>query len=102
MIRATAHVATRQASRYLQQLAKHWSHKLEVEFTPQQALIRFPAAVTRMAAGTDALTVTIEAEDGETVERYKGVVAAHLDRFAFREAPLGFEWSETAAADGSY
>ncbi|WP_345944342.1 DUF2218 domain-containing protein [Aureimonas sp. SA4125] len=27
------------------------------------------------------------------LERMKGVVATHLDRFAFREAPLGFEWS---------
>jgi hypothetical protein len=24
----------------------------------------------------------------------KGVVASHLDRFAFREAPLKFDWSE--------
>ena len=24
----------------------------------------------------------------------KGVVASHLDRFAFREAPLQFDWSE--------
>ena len=24
----------------------------------------------------------------------KGVVASHLDRFAFREAPLRFDWSE--------
>ena len=23
----------------------------------------------------------------------KGVVASHLDRFAFREAPLEFDWS---------
>jgi hypothetical protein len=28
------------------------------------------------------------------VERMKGVVARHLDRFAFREAPLRFEWSK--------
>ena len=35
--------------------------------------------------------VTIEAEEGEAVERMKGVVASHLDRFAFREAPLRFD-----------
>jgi hypothetical protein len=27
------------------------------------------------------------------VERMKGVVASHLDRFAFREAPLRFDWA---------
>jgi uncharacterized protein len=30
---------------------------------------------------------------GETLERMKGLVASHLDRFAFRQAPLPFNWS---------
>jgi hypothetical protein len=30
---------------------------------------------------------------GETPERMKGVVASHLDRFAFRELPSPFNWS---------
>lgn len=29
---------------------------------------------------------------GEDVDRMREVVAAHLDRFAFREAPLEFDW----------
>ena len=28
-------IATASASRYLQQLCKHWSHKFAVQFTPQ-------------------------------------------------------------------
>ena len=40
------------------------------------------------------LVVAVEAEDGETLERMKDVVARHLDRFAFREAPLRFDWSK--------
>ena len=39
-------------------------------------------------------TVLVEAADAGTVERMKGVVARHLDRFAFREAPLRFDWTE--------
>ena len=90
----TAITPTTHASRYLQQLAKHWSHKLEVEFTPLHATIRFPdGAVATLDAGEEALTSTIEAADAETLERMKGVVARHLDRFAFREAPLPFAWS---------
>jgi hypothetical protein len=46
-----------------------------------------------MTADADALTVTVEAADEATVERMKGVVARHLDRFAFREAPLPFAWA---------
>jgi len=90
----TAITPTIHASRYLQQLAKHWSHKLEVEFTPSHATIRFPSgAVATLDAGEEALTSTIEAPDAESLERMKTVVAEHLDRFAFREAPLPFAWS---------
>lgn len=94
MLSTTAVTATSHASRYLQQLAKHWSHKLEVEFTPVHATIRFPSGVVAtLDAGEETLTSTIEAADAETLERMKQVVADHLDRFAFREAPLPFSWS---------
>ena len=46
-----------------------------------------------LEAGPEALQVAIEGEESAEVERLKGVVATHLDRFAFREAPLKFDWS---------
>ncbi|MBB3018434.1 hypothetical protein FHR70_001488 [Microvirga lupini] len=88
----TARVPTENGARYLQQLCKHWSHKLDVQLSENEGIVRFPAAIATMKAGADALTVTVEAEDDETLQRMKGVVASHLDRFAFREAPLPFEW----------
>lgn len=45
-----------------------------------------------MSADDKALTVEVEAASDEVLERMKGVVSSHLDRFAFREAPLPFEW----------
>ena len=93
MIAAKASVPTAKASKYLQQLCKHWSHKLDVDFSEQKGVVRFPSAVASLEATDDALLVTIEANESETVERMKGVVATHLDRFAFREAPLRFDWS---------
>ena len=36
-----AHVSTASASRYLQQVCKHWSHKFAVEFTPEKGHIPF-------------------------------------------------------------
>jgi hypothetical protein len=90
---ATATVPTTHASRYLQQLCKHWSHKLTVEFDATHGTIRFPSgAVTTLDATPDALTVAISASDVETLAQMKRVVAEHLDRFAFREAPLPFDW----------
>jgi hypothetical protein len=91
----TASVPTANAGKYMQQLCKHWSHKLEVDLSEQRGVVKFPTAVATFDAGADALQVTIEGEENE-VERMKGVVASHLDRFAFREAPLPFEWKGPA------
>jgi hypothetical protein len=89
----TALIPTESASRYLQQLCKHWSHRLEVAFDPAHGTIGFPdGAAATLDAGPEALTVAITAPDAETLERMKQIVAVHLDRFAFREAPLPFDW----------
>ena len=88
----TAHIPTANASRYLQQLCKHWSHKFETEFDPQSGIIAFPMGPIRMAAQPEALVVTLEPNADVDVEKFKQVVADHLDRFAFREAPLPFDW----------
>ena len=90
---AKANVPTINGAKYMQQLCKHWSHKLEVDLSEQRGVVKFPAAVATFEPGADALQVTIEADEGEAIERMKGVVASHLDRFAFREAPLRFDWA---------
>ena len=87
---------TASGSKYLRQLCKHWSHKFEVEFSETKGLIRFPSAVATMEASANALLVTIETDDAVSVEQLKESVVRHLDRFAFREAPLPFEWSTTS------
>ena len=92
MAQAIAHVPTENGSKYLQQLCKHWSHKMTVEFDAQKGVVTFPNAVATMEAQPDTLLVTIDSDEAEAVERMKGVVSSHLDRFAFREAPLAFDW----------
>jgi uncharacterized protein len=98
----TAIVPTQQGSRYLQQLCKHWGHNLAVEFTPEHGTVVFPKdarganhpgdAVATFDASDEALQVRIDGSSGEQIETLKDVVAQHLDRFAFREAPLAFDW----------
>jgi uncharacterized protein len=90
----SANVPTVNASKYMQQLCKHWSHKQEVELSEERGVVKFPAAVVAFEARAGDLVVTIDGQERQTVERMKGVVASDLDRFAFREAPLKFEWSE--------
>jgi len=65
-----ATVPTASASRYLQQLCKHWSHKFAVEFTPEHGTIPFDA--TRrctLETSPAALSLHIEAADDATLER---------------------------------
>jgi hypothetical protein len=98
----TATVPTASGSRYLQQLCKHWSHNLAVEFTPQHGTVIFPKdargadfpadAVATFDARNGALVVRIDGSAEAQVTALQDVVARHLDRFAFREAPLAFDW----------
>jgi hypothetical protein len=45
-----------------------------------------------MTDGDGALICRIDASAPGQLEALKGAVARHLDRFAFREAPLTFDW----------
>ena len=90
---ATAIVPTASASRYLQQLCKHWSHKFAVAFDSAHGVIPFDdGAVATLDVDEGTLTVRIDVPDAGQLARMQRVVAEHLDRFAFREAPLTFEW----------
>jgi hypothetical protein len=103
MIESVAHVPTAHASKYLQQLCKHWGHNLAVEFTAERGTVTFPAdmkgtifpseGTLEMIAHPETLEVRVEGANEEHVERLRTVAAKHLDRFAFREAPLPFEWA---------
>lgn len=88
----TARVPTTSGSRYLQQLCKHWAHKFETEFDASAGRVDLPMGRATMTAEPDALVVTLTVEDADKVETMQDVVAKHLDRFAFREAPLPFDW----------
>ena len=101
-VSASARVPTASASKYIQQLCKHWSHNLEVEFTPENGTVIFPKdargadhpgdAVVTFNAVEDGLDVRIDASSEEQLEGLKGAVVRHLDRFAFREVPLAYDW----------
>ncbi len=88
----TARVATPNGGKYVRQLCKHWSHKLETRVEGDVGTVVFPTAVTTMAADESGITITIAGEDREGLEGLTDVVAKHIDRFAFREDPLVYDW----------
>ena len=93
---------TANASKYLQQLCKHWQHNLTVDFSADRGTVVFPKdargadwpgdALVTIDARPDALDVRIDASVEGQLEGLKGAVARHLYRFAFREAPLAVDW----------
>jgi hypothetical protein len=88
-----ASIATASASRYLQQLCKHWSHKFAVEFTPEHGTIPFDTTrVCTLDASPERLALRIDAADDATLERMQSVVIEHLQRFAFREELGEVRW----------
>jgi hypothetical protein len=89
----TAKVATPSGGKYIRQLCKHWSHKLEVEQEGDTGKVTFPNAVATMSADEEGIAIRITGENREEVEQLTDVVARHIDRFAFREAPLKYDWS---------
>lgn len=84
-------LATANGSRYLQQLCKHWMHKFEVEFDPQNGRITLPEdRELRMQASPDRLELhALAPKDAQA--HFLHIIDSHIARFAFRE-DLVFDW----------
>lgn len=93
MTTITGRVETPHGGRYVRQLCKHWSHKLEVESEGDRGVVRFPDATAVMDADEAGIALSLAGEDAARLEQLKGVIERHLDRFAFREAPLDYRWN---------
>lgn len=93
MIQSRTIIKTDHASKYLQQLSKHWQHKFEtLTYSPTEAHIPFGNDITlTMFADDQQLTVAINTPDEETALRIQGIFDSHIERFAFRETLL-IEW----------
>jgi len=99
-----AQVPTTNGSKYLQQLCKHWQHNLAVDFDASRGTIVFPRdargaewagdATVTLTAHAASLECRIDASEPGQLEALKAALARHLDRFAFREAPLTFDWQD--------
>ena len=92
---SSAFIETEHASRYLQQLCKHFAHKRPVEFDPSAGHIAFDIGDCRLSADEVGLRIDLVAPSPAAMHRLKDVVIRHLERFAFRE-DFEVEWHEEA------
>ena len=98
MIVSTARYATPHASKYLQQLCKHFAHKVEVSFDAHRGTAALLSGPAELAADAEALTVRVTAPDLKGIITARYVIDSHLVTFAHREDFAGLSWSLDGAA----
>lgn len=88
----TAVVATRKARDYMRKLCIHWSQKFDVSYDDVTGRIQFSEGqYTVLTVSAEALQVEVFSEDASQLEHLCGIVAAHIERYAQKEA-LVFSW----------
>jgi hypothetical protein len=92
MLTAQGQVTTEKAQRYLKALCNHFSHKVQASYDENNGHVEFGFGVCEMKAEATTLSFAIEAEDAESFEQVKFVVADHLERFSGDEA-LKVSWT---------
>ncbi|WP_346911626.1 DUF2218 domain-containing protein [uncultured Roseibium sp.] len=95
IVETTAKTAS--ASKYLQQLCKHFAHKVPATFTPKAGEVEFPFGHCTMTADDGQLSIRCKTQNPDNVPVLKGVIDSHLERFAWREE-LKLQWQQNELA----
>jgi len=98
MFIVTTTAKTASASKYLQQLCKHFAHKVPAEWDALSGEVSFPFGFCRMEASPNALSIRCESDAEEKISRVKAVIDDHLERFAWKEK-LKLTWCEVEAPE---
>ena len=94
---STGFAACAKPERYIQQLVSHWGHKMATSYDEGDGMGAFPfseATNAVMTARPGGIAITLTTADKDENARMRGVIERHIDRFAFREAPLTYEWTD--------
>lgn len=82
MTRLQAQVSTPNASRYINRLCKHFSHKIEATWDADQADLQFAAGHCQMTATSEHLQMICTATTADQAQQVADIVGGHLTRFA--------------------
>ena len=96
-VTATGFAACGKPERYIRQLVSHWGHKMATTYDEGDGMGLFPFSELEnavMTARPGGIAITLVTGDEERNRHLRGVIERHIDRFAFREAPLQYEWNE--------
>ena len=94
-----ARYATPKASQYLQQLCKHFGHKVPATFNETHGEVELPLGRCVLDAADGVLTMACIAKEPEGEVRLVKVVAVHLERFAWKDGALNLVWERDGVPD---
>lgn len=100
MLTSTARFETPHGSKYMQQLLKHFAHKVETRFTESEGEAQLSTGPATFLADATGLTAKVSAEDLRGIIEARYIVDKHLVTFAFRDGFSGFAWVLDQTADG--
>ena len=99
---ATGFAPCEKPERYIKQLVSHWGHQMATSYDEGAnglgGMGAFPFSDSEnavMTARPGGIEITLTTGDAERNLHLRGVIERHIDRFAFREAPLAYEWNES-------
>lgn len=84
------------ARQYMQQLCKHFAHKVEATCSEERAEISFPFGTAHFDATDSMFDVRIEADSDDGLLKARQVIDNHLSRFAFREDVKTITWQSAS------
>lgn len=91
MTEAQTNVVTDRAQRYLDQICKHFGHRVSTQIEHNRGVVEFEDGTLTAVATPDALELALRAEDPEAIARLKDVVKSHLERWGERDA-IHVDW----------
>ncbi|MEO0419414.1 MAG: DUF2218 domain-containing protein [Pseudomonadota bacterium] len=93
-VTVTGHASCEKSARYVQQLIKHWAHKFDAVYADGFGEVPFSQTThATFEARENGIAIRLTSIDSDESEEMRSVIEDHLDRFAFREAPLDYKWN---------
>ncbi|MBK6644186.1 MAG: DUF2218 domain-containing protein [Anaerolineales bacterium] len=74
-------IPTDRAERLMKALCNHFARKIDAKYDGDKGYIKFGDGTCEISVTTNVLTLKVEAENLENIERVKRVVVDHLLRF---------------------
>ncbi|MFS4583627.1 DUF2218 domain-containing protein [Phaeobacter sp. C3_T13_0] len=97
MLTDKGHFDTPNSEKYLQQLCKHFAHKVAVEHDNTNGTIALGMGPATVHATGGTLTAEVTAPNAEELADARQIIDRHLARFAFREDFEAMAWQSTEA-----